>query len=262
LISKHVFDRLSAKVQNRLKESESHGLQADGSRIAFYGVLEVTGRLRDQRMEESFVISKIKEDAILGMPFLVAHRCAIEFQKPALVVDGISILCTDRHGRQLASSIQVVRDTSIPPGTEILITCRVTSKSYSPQGVVEGTDSRLLVAASISRPGKKGQVQIRCLNPMECPIDLQSGIVIGSYTGVEEDDIQAEDEVQVAGADNSSRRYSVPDHLVSLYQQAATNCASNDERGQMANLLRKYGRVFSTGDDDIGLTDLVSIQSQ
>jgi hypothetical protein len=92
---------------------------------------------------------------------------------------------------------------------------------------------------------------------MECPIDLQSGIVIGSYTGVDEDDIQVRDEVQTAGADNSSRRCPVPDHLTSLYQQAATNCASNDEKKQMANLLKKYRAVFSTGDNDIGLTNLV-----
>ena len=135
-------------------------------------------------MEETFVISKIKEDAILGMPFLVAHHCAIEFHKPALVMYGRSLLCTDRHGRQLTCSIQVIRDTSIPPGTEMMVTCRVTSRDYTPQGVVEGTDRRLLVAASLNRPGQKGRLRVRCLNPMECPLDLQSGVVIGSYTGV------------------------------------------------------------------------------
>jgi hypothetical protein len=126
------------------------------------------GRLSDQKMEETFVISKIKEDAILGMPFLVAHHCAIEFRKPALVIDGQSLLCTDRHGRQFTCSVQVVRDTSIPPGAEMMVTCRVTSRDYTPRGVVEGTDSRLLVAASLNKPRQKGQLQMRCLNPMEC----------------------------------------------------------------------------------------------
>ena len=29
--------------------------------------------------EEVFLVSRIDEDAILGMPFLVAHNCAMEF---------------------------------------------------------------------------------------------------------------------------------------------------------------------------------------
>ena len=139
LISKRVFDGLPNRVKNDLKESAPHGVQADGSRIPFYGTLTARGRLRDQAIEETFLIGQIREDAILGMPFLVDHHCAIEFRKPALLVDGRPLACTDRHGNQLVSSVQVVRNTRLLPGEEKVVACRVTARTYFPQGLVEGT---------------------------------------------------------------------------------------------------------------------------
>ena len=46
-------------------------------------------RCKDQG---SFAVSHISEDAILGMPFLVAHQCAIELQQPVVSVDSWSLI--------------------------------------------------------------------------------------------------------------------------------------------------------------------------
>ena len=259
LISKHVFDRLPTRVKQCLQEGESHGLQADGSRLPFYGLLTVSGRLRDHKIEETFVVSQIQADVILGMPFLITHHCAIEFNKPALVVDGKVLACTDRLGRQLSCSVQVVRDTVIPPGLEAVITCRVTSQRYAPQGMVEGTDCHMLVAASLNQPGRNGHIKVRCLNPMESPLDLKSGKIIGRYTGVEDADVQMEtvgDET-MDGDIPPAPRGQVPTHLETLFGQAIPGCAGDAEISQVAELLNKYSRVFSTGDQDIGQTGLV-----
>ena len=43
---------------------------ADGTRLTFYCVDRLTIRLRDLALEETFVVGRISEDAILGMPFL------------------------------------------------------------------------------------------------------------------------------------------------------------------------------------------------
>lgn len=37
----------------------------------FYGIVELTGRVRNQVIQETFIVSQVKEDAILGMPFLL-----------------------------------------------------------------------------------------------------------------------------------------------------------------------------------------------
>jgi len=71
LLSWCLFDTLSASDRASLEPYEGkHGMLADGLCIPFYGVIELTGRVRDQVISESFIVSHFKEDAILGMPFL------------------------------------------------------------------------------------------------------------------------------------------------------------------------------------------------
>ncbi|XP_067932718.1 uncharacterized protein [Watersipora subatra] len=88
LLNRRVFDRLPEAVKNRLEASHSHGLLTDGTRLPFYGVVHPPIQLRDVKTEETFVVSQIREDALLGMPFLTAHRCALEFDRPIVKVDG------------------------------------------------------------------------------------------------------------------------------------------------------------------------------
>ena len=88
----------------------------DGTRLPFYGVLRLPLRVRDVKVEEVFVVSRINEDAILSMPFLVAHNCAMEFNQPIVQVDGKKLKCTDRHGQLLVSSVQVTHELVVPPG--------------------------------------------------------------------------------------------------------------------------------------------------
>ena len=87
LLSKHVFERLPERVKNGLEDSDSHGIMADRTQLPFYGVLRLPLRVRDVKAEEVFVVSRINEDAILGMPFLVAHNCAMEFNQPIAHLD-------------------------------------------------------------------------------------------------------------------------------------------------------------------------------
>jgi len=52
-------------------------------------------------INETFFVSQLKEDAILGMPFLKRHRCHIDFNKSAVVMAGRELACVDRFGRPL-----------------------------------------------------------------------------------------------------------------------------------------------------------------
>jgi len=74
LLSRRLFDTLSAKDRANLEPYEGeHGTLVDGSCIPFYGVIELTGRVRDQVISDTFIVNQFKEDAILGMPFLKRH---------------------------------------------------------------------------------------------------------------------------------------------------------------------------------------------
>lgn len=139
LISKHVFDRLPTDVKERLQESDTHGVMADGTQLPFYGIIKLPFRLRDLKTEEAFVVSKLSEDAILGMPFLSKHQCTMAFGKPMLQINGHELKCTDKHGHLLVNPVQVVRPSKVPPLSEMMVECRVSSHNACPMGMMEGT---------------------------------------------------------------------------------------------------------------------------
>ena len=259
LLSKHVFDRLPERVKSGLEESDSHGVMADGTQLPFYGVLRLPLRVREVKAEEVFVVSRISEDAILGMPFLVAHNCAMEFNQSTVQVDGKRLKCTDRHGRLLVSSVQVTHELVVPPRTEMTVPCRVTTRNFCPLGVIEGQADGLPIATSLNRPGVHGKMVARCLNLTNQPMTLRAGATIGTFTGVEE--AQVEDLQPLAPCEvkdiNLTRMAEVPEHLEELYEAAKGGCKEPLQAKKLARLLTEYSTVFSTGDGDVGQTTLV-----
>jgi len=87
LLNRQLFDTLSARDKAGMEPYDGeHGMLADGSCIPFYGLVELAGRVRDQAIQKTFIVSQLKEDAILGMPFLKRHGCHIDFSQSAVVM--------------------------------------------------------------------------------------------------------------------------------------------------------------------------------
>jgi len=55
-------------------------------------------------ISETFIVSQLKEDAILGMLFLKRYKCHIDFNKSAVKLAGCELACVDRFGRPLVGS--------------------------------------------------------------------------------------------------------------------------------------------------------------
>jgi len=71
ILSRQFSDTFSVAIKKGLAPYEGHhGTLADGSCIPFHGIIELTGRVHDQTTQETFIVGQLKEDAILGMPFL------------------------------------------------------------------------------------------------------------------------------------------------------------------------------------------------
>jgi len=139
LLSRRLFDTLSARDRASLEPYErDHGTLADGSCIPFYGVVELTGRVVDQVINETFIVSQLKEDAILGMPFLKQHRCHIDFNKSAVMMAGRELACVDRLGRPLVGGVQVVQRCTVPGRFQATVRCRVNCSEISDLGMLEG----------------------------------------------------------------------------------------------------------------------------
>jgi len=64
LLSRQLFDILSAKNKAGLEPYDrKHGTLAKGSCIPLYGIVGLTGLVRDQAIQETFIASQLKEDA-------------------------------------------------------------------------------------------------------------------------------------------------------------------------------------------------------
>ena len=157
------------------------------------------------------------------------------------------------------SSVQVIHELVVPPRTEMTVPCRVTTRNFCPVGVIERQTDGLPVATSLNRPGVRGKMVARCLNLTNQPMTLKAGATIGTFTGVEEE--QVEDlqpltpcEVQDVG---TTQMTEVPDHLAELYETARNSCKDPQQARRLARLLTDYRTVFSTGDGDMGQTTLV-----
>jgi len=83
--------------------------------------------------------------------------------------------------------------------------------------------------------------------------------MLGRLHSVQEEDVGPSlgDATEAPPRHSTQERGTVPTHIRELYETACGGCASNKERQAMAKLLRDYGDVFSSGDNDVGLTGAV-----
>lgn len=66
-------------------------------------------------------MSRISDDAILGMPFLKTRRFSMDLTRPVLQLDERELTWTDRGGRLLVSYIKVIQAVVIPLRTNTLL---------------------------------------------------------------------------------------------------------------------------------------------
>jgi len=191
LLSRRLFDTLSARDRASLEPYEGeHGTLADRSCIPFYGVIELTGKVCDQAINETFIVSQLKEDAILGMPFLKRHRCHIDFNKSAVVIAGRELACVDRFDRPLLGGVQVVQRCTVPGRSQATVRCRVNCREISDSGVVEGALGVVQLANNLNRLDERGEFLVQCVNPFTEPVELPAESLVGKFHSVQEENVE------------------------------------------------------------------------
>jgi len=113
-------------------------------------VVELMRRVRNQTIWETFIVSQLKEDAILEMPFLKRHKCHIDFSKSAVVMAEHELTCVDKSGRP--PSGRRAGSTELYDTWPLLhhYSLQVNSRRISGLGVVEGDHDRIQLASSLN----------------------------------------------------------------------------------------------------------------
>ena len=78
-----LFNKFPQRVRNCMEKIDLYGIMADCTQLPFYSVLS----LPLVKSEEVFIVSHIIEDAILGMPFLVAHKFSMDCNQLIVQID-------------------------------------------------------------------------------------------------------------------------------------------------------------------------------
>lgn len=98
-LSKSFYDRFPLGIQQTMRAKDSsHGVTADGSLLQFYGKLTLDCRVGELAWRERFIVAKIKDDAILSMPFLIQEQRRLSFVTAEPEVDEKRIPCVDKTG--------------------------------------------------------------------------------------------------------------------------------------------------------------------
>ena len=83
--------------------------------VLFYGIIQLPIRLRYLALDITCVVSMVSKDEILGMIFFDRHGCTLDVGKPAAKVHSRKMEYIDCYGKMVASTVQIVRDITIPP---------------------------------------------------------------------------------------------------------------------------------------------------
>lgn len=120
----------------------------------------------------------------------------------------------------------------------MVIRRRVTARNFSPFGIIEDKSEGLPVAAIRNQPRSDVTVVARCLNIAEQPIKLNAGSMIGTFGGMEANQVDEHSlgtafEVNQADIEFTGSRMKL-EHFQNLYTAARGTC---HWLGDIGNLL-------------------------
>lgn len=142
----------------------------------------------------------------------------------------------------------------------MIIQCRVTAQNFCPIRLNEGQPGTLPTESSLNQPEENGRVVARCMNCTEPYLTFKAGSTIGTFTGVEVDQVEAHqlraESSELEVYEDSCNTREVPRHLQPSYDTAKGSCQGPTESQKLAALLSRYSAVSSTGREDIGHTTL------
>ena len=261
MISTSFFNGLPKQQQPALAEPQVGIMMADGTLMDVLGMAMMEVSIGDVRRQLSVTVAEIDQLAIIGMDFLHATKAVINVHEHAVVMDGKKFVCKDERAQPFCARVVVASSKAIPAGHEALVPCRLSkttnmtstgSALIEPNQVCQLARRGLMIAPSLVQLDQ-AIFPLRVLNVTDQPITLKEGTVGGKLVRIKDDEIVDDvcnDEAQQAKTPD------LPPHLLDLYQRSVTNITPSQHR-PVADLLIRHQDIFSSGNGDIGRTNLV-----
>ena len=270
VISEGFFQTLGLKPKT-LEHVKLRGAATDGIMEAklVEGISLNIGK-RSYRM--NMYVAPISDQLILGLDFLLQHKCRIDFDKCTVDVgeDVISAtLVKNNEEKHKVSRVTLTRKTVVPPNSVRMTKCFSMLDNNQDYVITSVGDHHGLLIPSML---VQGQSKLSCsiLNPTDKFIHLKAGHVIGNavpsdivLTAFSGDTVSEKEDTdssrnsmevpslrEVQLQENSSNT-EIPDHVKELLDRSKDGL---DEWSflQLRDLVVEYADVFSKGDFDLG----------
>ena len=240
----------------------TRGKTATGSPIACYGKHRVDVKLGCRSFSGPIEVADISENGFMGMDFLTAFNCVLDFNEMKLKMCQQSVSLVNSTGKRLVCSCYSVQATTIDPHSESIIPL-YSHTTTEGGGLIEPNfrvvDSLNLIAA---RCYVDDYLVIRVANVTSHPIHISQDKPLAFLTDgniIEMDDSAQLNNTVTRQCDLSAEtdtQHLLPEHIQPLYDNLP-DYISDECKTQMRQLLLKYQDVFSRDAYDMGYCDLV-----
>lgn len=250
LISKDFYDSLDM-TNVTSEKTNTKLLTANSTEINVFGELMLPLTIGSKEYTQNFIVADLKEfKGIIGMDFLGSHQGKVDIDKKTLKL-GKSKVWLKSNPTAGITRVKLVENVSIPPCSEMFVSCAVDRPCFLEEGLVEPVrflkGRKLLLAKSLVNPQCK--IVLSFINMGEKPVNLKSDTIVGKIYPVEK--------VCLATHENMfDESFEVPDHLKPLIENASENLTES-ERGELKNLIVEFGDIFKEPEGPLGQTDLV-----
>ncbi|MCG8045657.1 MAG: reverse transcriptase domain-containing protein, partial [Candidatus Thiodiazotropha endolucinida] len=260
ILSKSLLDRWPQETRPRLEPVNMRLVTATGESSPFLGKAEVEITLGNQKLLHEVLFADVKNDGILGIDFMIKHKCDVLLSKDHLVLNSERIACFHSSVAATPSCcrVAVLESTKLPPECEIIVKGRPLDRfDRDSTGIVEATEcfvnrSGLIVARALVSL-EAGTVPIRILNLGEEPIFLRKNTVAAIYEPVETERLEKVNSLSTSGNSSEGEAYQ---HIDELLLQSSSNLTESQKQS-LKVLLYEYKDQFSKSSHDLGCTNLV-----
>ena len=196
--------------------------------------LEISGQLSKQRV---YVADEIAEPCIIGLDYLMANKCVIDFERRTLTIRDtvVPLAMGSRKTTPRTFRVKVRQSLTIPPSSETAVLCIADGEVRSPSGMVEA-DPALPAGVMVGRTlvdVRRPTFHVLMANLSDEPVRLHGDTVVGRGESV---DVVESAGDAIKGIPGSSQ---LPEHVRQLMDGVDTNLTEN-EREQVRYLLAEF----------------------
>ena len=227
-----------------------------GRRSALRGPIEVQLEIGGQvSKQEVYVADEIEEPCILGLDYMTANRCILDFDKRTMQVrDALVpfVVGPSKGGAPRAFRVKVQEQLTLKPETETLVSCRTDGDVLRVPGMVEAHPD-LPAGVMVGRTlvdAERSSFHVLMANLSDKPVQLHRDTFVGMCEPVEVMEASTVEE----NVDRSDKKH-LPKHVQELMEGASADLTGG-EREQVRGLLAEFADVFSSSDQDLGKTSL------